>query len=240
MDIFTILYFVAQFGVFILALSIHEAAHALTANKMGDPTAKMMGRLTLNPAAHVDPIGTIAMPLIAAFTRIPVIGWAKPVPVNTFNLRDPKLDHAFIAVAGPVSNLIQAIIFTIILWMIEPLSGTLLGGIITSAPHSPLQWLQLFLYMVCIAGIIVNLLLAVFNLIPIPPLDGGWILGGVLPDRFSEMLASIGSLGFIIIWMLLYAGFFRYILYPILNSYLGAFLPTNGGIIVVYIWNNVY
>jgi Zn-dependent protease len=199
----------------------------------------MLGRLTLNPVKHVDPIGTIVMPLIAFFTHIPVIGWARPVPVNTYNLRDPKLDHAFIALAGPVSNLTQAAIFTGFLWLIEPFSGGLVNLIVRGA-SGPIYWLWMLLYMICISGIIVNLLLAIFNLIPIPPLDGGWILGGVLPESFSAILLSIGQFGFIIIWFLLYAGFFSYILYPIMNSYLGFFLPGNGAVIVGYIFSLVF
>ena len=239
MEFIVILFYVAQFSVFILALSIHEAAHAFASNKLGDPTAKVMGRLTLNPVAHVDPIGTIVMPLVAFFTRIPVIGWAKPVPVNTYNLRDPKVDHALIAVAGPLSNFIQAVIFTAVLWLMEPLAGGVVQGILTSS-NSPIHMIKLFIYMICIAGIIVNLLLAVFNLIPIPPLDGGWILGGVLPDSFSQVLLSIGQFGFIIIWFLLYAGFFSFVLYPILNSYLGFVLPSDGGMVVGYIFSRVF
>lgn len=236
MDLFVILFFVAQFSVFILALSIHEAAHAFAADRLGDPTARLLGRLSLNPVRHVDPVGTLLMPLIAFLTKIPVIGWAKPVPVNTYNLRDPKLDHAFIAGAGPLSNVIQALIFSGILWLIEPLSGGLIEAIMRGGT-TPLYWGHMLVYMVCISGIIVNVLLAVFNLIPIPPLDGGWIIGGVLPDSFSDLLMNIGQFGFIIIWVLLYAGFFRMVLYPVLNAWLGFFLPEGGAVVVGYIFS---
>lgn len=126
-----ILWVVTQFGAFILALSIHEAAHAFAANRFGDPTAKQMGRLTLNPAAHVDPIGTLLFPAIAAITHFPLIGWAKPVPVNPYNLKDPKLDHAFIAGAGPLSNLVQAALYTGLLWLMQPLSAAFVEHTIT-------------------------------------------------------------------------------------------------------------
>ena len=237
-DIYTILFFITQFVVFILALSIHEAAHAFAANKFGDPTAKMLGRLTLNPVKHVDPVGTLLMPLIAAITHFPVIGWAKPVPVNTYNLRDPKLDHAFIAGAGPLSNLLQAMFYTGVLWLIEPLSSGLIQGIITNSV-SPLYWVHMIIYMACAAGIFVNLLLAVFNLIPIPPLDGGWIISGVLPDNASNFFMSIGQYGFIIIMALLWMGVLGQILYPVLNFFMGSMLPAQGVQIVGFIFSKI-
>ena len=220
-----ILWVVTQFGAFILALSIHEAAHAFAANRFGDPTAKQMGRLTLNPAAHVDPIGTLLFPAIAAITHFPLIGWAKPVPVNPYNLRDPKLDHAFIAGAGPLSNLMQAALYTGLLWLLQPLSGAFVEHTITHQGLPLSGWVFFFVAMFCIAGIIINLLLAIFNLIPIPPLDGGWILSGVLPERAARALQSLASVGFLIIMMLVYAGFFSFIFYPILNNYVRVFFP---------------
>lgn len=224
MSLITIGFYITQFAVLILALSIHEAAHAFASYRLGDPTAKQLGRLTLNPAKHVDPVGTLLLPVMAFIFRFPVIGWAKPVPVNTFNLKDPKIDHAFIAVAGPLSNVAQALIYTIAIWLVEPLSGSFLGA----TQQTFLWWLHLFLYFFLLAGVVVNLILAVFNLIPIPPLDGGWILGGVLPDQFSNVLMQIGQFGIIIIWILLYMGFFSYILFPIIGAYLSSFLPETG------------
>jgi len=223
MNLNYIIWVITQFGAFILALSIHEAAHAFAAYRFGDPTAKMEGRLTLNPAAHVDPIGTLLFPIIAAVTHFPLIGWAKPVPVNPYNLKDPKLDHAFIAGAGPLSNVLQALFYTGVIWLMVPVAGPMFmtpGG-----SASPLYWPVFIISMFCLGGIIINLLLAIFNLIPIPPLDGGWILGGILPDSAAEFLRSIASFGFLIIIMLVYAGFFSYIFYPILNQYMRVFFP---------------
>jgi Zn-dependent protease len=219
-----LLWVATQFASFILALSIHEASHAFAAYLFGDQTAKLEGRLTLNPVAHVDPIGTLLLPAIAAITHFPLIGWAKPVPVNPYNLKDPKLDHAFIAGAGPLSNLLQAAAYTGILWLMVPLTGTISRAYSISS-YSSADWVIFILAMFCIGGIIINLLLAIFNLIPIPPLDGGWILGGVLPDAAAEVLRSLASIGFVIIIMLVYAGFFSFIFYPILNNYMKVFFP---------------
>ncbi len=223
MNLNYIIWVITQFGAFILALSIHEAAHAFAAYRFGDPTAKMEGRLTLNPAAHVDPIGTLLFPVIAAITHFPLIGWAKPVPVNPYNLKDPKLDHAFIAGAGPFSNILQALFYTGVIWLMVPFAGPLF--LTAAGSSSPLYWPLFIISMFCLGGIIINLLLAIFNLIPIPPLDGGWILGGILPDSAAEFLRSLASFGFLIIMMLVYAGFFSYIFYPILNQYMRAFFP---------------
>lgn len=227
-----VIWVVSQFAAFILALSIHEASHAFAAYLFGDRTAKLEGRLTLNPAAHVDPVGTLLLPIIAAVTHAPLIGWAKPVPVNPYNLKDPKLDHAFIAGAGPLSNIIQAFVFTGILWAMEPVSRPLAEALYTRQELNPLQWAHMVIYMFCFAGIIINLLLAVFNLIPIPPLDGGWILGGVLPDGAAEILRSLAGFGFIIIIMLVWAGAFHLIFYPILDAFTGTFLPPMATFII--------
>lgn len=232
MDLMNLLFIVTQFSAFLLALTIHEAAHALAAYKLGDPTAKMEGRLSLNPKVHIDPVGTLLIPIVAALTHIPVIGWAKPVPVNPYNLRDPKLDHAFIAGAGPLSNLIQAVFYTIILWLMEPMAAPLYATLMGAPALSFFSWFQVIIYMICLAGVMVNLLLAVFNMLPIPPLDGGWILGGLLPERFAVMLRSLGSMGFIIIMMLMYTGILWKIIGPILRSYFITFLPD--GSIMIY------
>jgi len=143
------------FAVLLISLTIHEAAHAWTADKLGDPTARMLGRVSLNPLVHIDWIGTVLLPIIAAVSGLPLIGWAKPVPVNTRNLRQPRRDFMIVAAAGPISNLLQAFLAAAALRvMFGPITGPEIGPIGTA----------LFL------AVYVNLLLAFFNLIPVPPL----------------------------------------------------------------------
>ena len=152
----------------IASLSVHEAAHAWAADRLGDPTARQLGRLSLNPAVHIDPIGTLLFPLIAMLTNVPLIGWAKPVPVDTRRLRHPKRDFAMIAAAGPASNLVMAVVGAAIFAV---LPDTAPGDIAGRAVVGPL--VQLVLEFVQL-----NVLLAVFNMMPVPPLDGGNVLHG--------------------------------------------------------------
>ena len=179
----------------LFAITIHEAAHGYVARMFGDSTAYMLGRMTLNPIKHIDPIGTIAMPLLLLFTTaaIPggpfVLGYAKPVPVNFANLRHPKRDMIWVALAGPVSNFIQAIAWTLLLIAMFML------GIDED-----------FFFRMAQAGILVNLVIAVFNLLPIPPLDGGRVLVGVLPRGPAYQLSRVEPYGFFIVLALLVAG----------------------------------
>ena len=179
----------------LFAITIHEAAHGYVARMFGDSTAYMLGRMTLNPIKHIDPIGTIAMPLLLLFTTaaIPggpfVLGYAKPVPVNFANLRHPKRDMIWVALAGPVSNFIQAVAWTLLLIAMFML------GIDED-----------FFFRMAQAGILVNLVIAVFNLLPIPPLDGGRVLVGVLPRGPAYQLSRLEPFGFFIVLALLVAG----------------------------------
>jgi Zn-dependent protease len=179
----------------LFAITIHEAAHGYVARQLGDNTAYMMGRMTLNPLKHIDPIGTIAMPLLLLFTTfaIPggpfVLGYAKPVPVNFTNLRHPKRDMIWVAAAGPLSNFIQAVIWTLLLI-------ALIGAGVQ----------ETFFLRMAQAGVLVNLVIAVFNLVPIPPLDGGRVLVGLLPRGAAYQLSRLEPFGFFIVLALLIPG----------------------------------
>ena len=180
-----------SFGVLLLSLTIHEAAHAWTADKLGDPTARALGRVSLNPLVHIDWIGTVLLPLIAIFSRLPLIGWAKPVPVMLRNLRNPRRDFMIVAAAGPISNLLQAVVYALLFHAAasagDPDAPSLLRGV-----------LQL--------GVYINLLLAFFNLIPVPPLDGGNVMLGLLPPRLAASYANLRQYGFIILYALMFTG----------------------------------
>jgi Zn-dependent protease len=193
---------IVTFVVLIASLTFHEAAHAWTANRLGDPTARLLGRLSLNPAVHVDPIGTLLFPLIAMVTGAPLIGWAKPVPVDMRNLRDPKRDFAIVALAGPVSNLVLAIAGIAVMLAAFGMGGTALrdGDVLA---------LGLFYF------IRLNVLLAVFNMIPIPPLDGGNVLIGILPAPMAAVVERLRDYGFVLLYLLLFAGVLGAITRPV-------------------------
>jgi Zn-dependent protease len=186
--------YLIQFAILVLSLTVHEAAHAWSANRLGDPTARRLGRLSLNPVVHIDPIGTLLLPLVGLFAGGGfLLGWAKPVPVNIANLRgDWRRKYGLIAAAGPASNLVIA---TLIAVLLQPAT---LG--------SPLETSSLGLR-VLYSAVIMNVWLAVFNLLPVPPLDGGNVLGALLPPHIAEAFDQIRPYGFLIIIGLIAAGY---------------------------------
>jgi Zn-dependent protease len=193
------------FLVLLFSLTVHEAAHAFTADRLGDPTARQLGRVSLNPAVHIDPIGTILFPLLAMLTNVPVIGWAKPVPVNGRNLRHYRRDFMIVAAAGPASNLLLAVIGAIV-WRALPAAPLVDGpaGVNLADP----------LVLVLQRVILLNVLLAVFNMIPVPPLDGGNVLSGLLPPRLARQFDRLRPWGFLILYALMFSGAFRVLVIP--------------------------
>lgn len=191
-----------RFVVLVVSLTFHEAAHAWTANRLGDPTAKLLGRLTLNPIAHIDWIGTVLFPIVAMYSGLPLIGWAKPVPVNGANLQSPRRDFAIVAAAGPISNLMLATGFAIVRMVVV---GT------TSTASEFVYILTVFLYL----GVTTNVLLALFNMIPVPPLDGGNVAMGVLPAPVASVFAKIRPWGFLILYALMLSGILWDLIRPV-------------------------
>jgi len=211
---------VIQIFVLLFAITIHEASHGWAAYKLGDPTAYLQGRVTLNPIAHIDPFGTVLLPLILVAFGAPAFGWAKPVMVNPYNLRNPKRDNLWISAAGPFSNIMVAffcLLFLIFLKSINSnveyfLKNLLIGNISFGAGFRPLEGLALILFY----GILINTYLAIFNLIPVPPLDGSGVLMGFLSDEAAQKYEKIRPFGFIIILALIYLGLLSLIIRPIL------------------------
>jgi Zn-dependent protease len=207
-----------QFVVLLFSLSIHEASHAWVADRCGDYTARYMGRVTLNPIPHMDPLGTLIFPLLQMVMGVPLIGWAKPVPVNSIHLRNPHRDQILVSLAGPGSNLIAAAISFVLLAALKisvpQANGVIINMIFTG--HIPQQnsILVPLLGMLYFAFII-NLALAIFNLIPIPPLDGHWILYELLPYNAGKTLARMSSYGFVLLYGLMFMGAFRFVFWPV-------------------------
>jgi Zn-dependent protease len=187
----------------LFAITLHEVAHGWVAKKLGDNTAYMLGRLTINPIKHIDPIGTVLVPLLCLLGSSLagggglLFGWAKPVPVSTNNLKSPKIDMAKVALAGPLCNLIQAI-----LWVI-------LARVLFAAGFNDSFFIQMMS-----AGVMVNLALMAFNLLPLPPLDGGRILVGILPKPYDLYLARVEPYGFMILLVLIFTNLSSLIIKP--------------------------
>jgi len=202
----------------LIAITFHEVSHGYIAYKLGDPTAKMLGRLTLNPIAHIDIFGTIILPLmlIVLTNGRFVFGYAKPVPINPMNFRNPRKGMALSAVAGPVTNMLLASA-SFLLWkgLIAPLSGV--------SPEAAGETVLRPLAMMLQSSIVVNVVLASFNMIPIPPLDGGRVLTGLLPYKQAATFSRIEPFGFIIVLVLIYSGVANHIIMPFITFFLKLF-----------------
>jgi len=222
MNVITI---VIQIFVLLFAITVHEAAHAWAAKKMGDPTAANMGRATLNPLAHIDPFGTILLPLLLALARLPAFGWAKPVLVNPRNFRNPRRDNLWVSFAGPAANLSVAaasLVALVLMKLALPsvalfLRGHLHGffgsaGSVLGRGFHPLEGLALILLMT----VLINTYFALFNLIPIPPLDGSGVLMGLLSDGAAARYDRIRPFGFILILLLIYMGLLDLLVKPVI------------------------
>jgi len=189
------------FVVLLFSLTVHESAHAWTADRLGDPTARLLGRVSLNPVVHADLIGTVIFPLVSMMGGVPLIGWAKPVPVNIGRLRRHRSDYVLVAAAGPASNLLIAILAAALLSLM-PSTPIVLGEAEISAPLVAFTTRALY----------VNVLLAVFNMLPIPPLDGGNVLSGLLPRPLAMRYdALIRPYGFILLYALMLTRGFEYL-----------------------------
>lgn len=184
----------------IFAITIHEAAHGYAARALGDRTAESLGRLSLNPLRHIDPVGTVVVPGLLLALGGFLFGWAKPVPVNMRRLANPRRDMALVAVAGPLSNLLQALAWALLLKLSVPMAaqGGLWSGIVQMS----------------VAGVVINLILMVLNLLPLPPLDGGRVLSGLVPEAFARQLDRVERFGVFILLGLLVVGGLSPILAP--------------------------
>ena len=189
----------------LFAITLHEAAHGWVANKLGDPTAKKLGRITINPIKHIDPVGTVVVPLFLAMVSPFVIGWARPVPVEPRYFKSPLLDMALVAVAGPVSNFFMACFWAMFIQLI----------------YMFLEHSQLLVFLAEMGknGIIINIVLMVLNLLPIPPLDGGRVVAGILPANLAMPFMQLERFGMVIILVLLVSGILGKIIWPVVQQF---------------------
>ncbi len=196
-------YLLIAFLVLIFSLTVHEAAHAWMASRLGDDTARRLGRVSLNPIVHVDLVGTVLLPLVAIIGNLPVIGWAKPTPVNPRNLRHPRRDNVLVTAAGPGSNLLIAVAASLALHSL-PVPGASAGDLDLASP----------LMTMAVQAVDINVLLAVFNMIPVPPLDGSRVLAGLLPVPLAIRYNQLDRYGFLIIYALMLTGVLAALMTP--------------------------
>ena len=199
----------------VFAIVVHEVAHGLVANKLGDPTARNMGRLTLNPFRHIDPFGTVIMPLLLLVLtngRM-VFGYAKPVPINPYNFKDAKKGMALSSLAGPGVNMLMAVLFAFVLRVVMP-------ALEQALPQSAWDWLAVPVALMLQYGVVINVVLAVLNMIPVPPLDGSRIVYWLLPDRQAAAYYRLERFGMAILLALLATGIIGRVLTPIIRPIL--------------------
>lgn len=208
---------IQKLAIFVLpmvfAITVHEAAHGWVAKHLGDKTADMLGRVTLNPLKHIDPVGTILVPLGLYLMTGFMFGWAKPVPVNWRNLRQPKRDMGIVALAGPAANLLMALIWALAVYI---------GAIFMER----FDWIALPLLLMGVAGVLINSVLMALNLLPILPLDGGRILYSLLPHKQAQVYSRLESYGLIVVVLLLVTGLLGVILWPVVGLTI-AVLPAS-------------
>jgi len=206
-----------EIAVFLFAISVHESAHAWVAWRRGDPTARLLGRISLNPIRHIDPVGTVVLPAIALFTGLPMIGWAKPVPVNPLNFRNHVLDDVLTSVAGPVSNFMvaTAAVFALALIALLPGGRDAVPGVVAGYDTGSV-WVPVVLFFYL--SIHINVLLAIFNLIPVPPLDGSHVLRHFLSEPARRFYDTFGMVG--LLALVLFGGRFLHVLIaPVLGLF---------------------
>ncbi len=203
--------FILYLPILLFSVILHEFAHGYSAYRYGDDTAYLSGRLTLNPIAHIDPVGTVVLPLVCYFAGWPMIGWAKPVPINPYRLRNPRADMPKVAFAGPLTNIILVVIAAILFKV------ALTAGFTSKALTSILLY-----------TIMINLILAIFNLIPVPPLDGSKVLAGFLPDSMADKLMRLERYGMIIVLVLVFSGIFSKLVLPVFYSALNLIFTLIG------------